>query len=313
MHLGDFGRDFQSGFSHLVFLLEVLLHVLHIVQEVLDAVVRHEGHCGGFAGDGVTQVAALEVIELKVEPVGALPQDAGQQLVGVGQVLVDVVAAVAAFQAAHGDAVGGAVLRSGLQFVPHLHDGVHTTGAADEDLAFVLAVEVEKDTAGEVFRVEFHGASEARLFVDGEDALDRTVFHFRVGDNGQGSSHADAVVSAEGRAVGMQPLALDDGLDGVFLEVVLLVAVLLAYHIHMGLQDDGLAVFHALGGGHSHDDVATVFLDVADLMVFGPFLEVSHHLGFLLRRTRHTEDAVELFPNAFRLEFQDVITHSLLI
>ena len=245
----------------------------------------------------------MEVVELNVEPVGALPQDAGQQLVGVGQVLVDVVAAVAAFQAAHGDAVGSAVFRSGFQFVPHLHDGVHATGAADEDLAFILRVEVEEDTAGEVVRVEFHGASEASLFVDGEDALERTVFHLRVGDDGQGRSHADAVVSAEGRAVGMQPLALDDRLDGVFLEVVLLVAVLLANHVHVGLQDDGLAVFHALGGGHGHDDVATVFLDIADVMVFCPLFEVSHHLGFLLRRTRHTEDAVELFPNAFRLEF----------
>ena len=108
----------------------------------------------------------------------------------------------------------------------------------------------------------------------------------------------------------MQPFAFDDGLDGVFLEVVFLVAVLLAHHVHVGLQDDGLAVFHALGGGHAHDDVATRFLDVFHFMVFCPFLEVSHHLGFLLRRTRHSEDAVELFPNAFRLEFQNIVTHN---
>ena len=43
LHLGDFCRDFQSGFGHLVFLLEVFLHVLHIVQEMRNAVVRYEG------------------------------------------------------------------------------------------------------------------------------------------------------------------------------------------------------------------------------------------------------------------------------
>ena len=88
--------------------------------EVFQAVVRDEGHRRCFASDGVAQVAALEVVELKVEPVGALPQDAGQQLVGVGQVLVDVVAAMATFQAADSDAEGGAFFRSWLQFVPHL-------------------------------------------------------------------------------------------------------------------------------------------------------------------------------------------------
>ena len=82
----------------MVLLLKMFLHVFHIVLEIFHAVIRDEGHCGGFASDGVAQVATLEVIELQVEPVGALPQDAGQQLVGIGQVLVDVVAAVAAFR-----------------------------------------------------------------------------------------------------------------------------------------------------------------------------------------------------------------------
>ena len=80
----------------------------------------------------------MEVVEGKVITAGGFPKDACQQLVGVSEVLVDVVAAMAAFEAFHGDTVGGGFFRSGLQGVPHLHDGVHTAGAADEDLAFVL-------------------------------------------------------------------------------------------------------------------------------------------------------------------------------
>ncbi len=48
---------------------------------------------------------------------------------------------------------------------------------------------------------------------------------------------ADAVVGAERRALGVDPLALDLGLDRVLAEVVDLVGVLLADHVEVALED----------------------------------------------------------------------------
>ena len=46
----------------MVFLLEVLFHVVHIVQEIAHALVGDIDDRRGFAGDGVAEVAALEVV-----------------------------------------------------------------------------------------------------------------------------------------------------------------------------------------------------------------------------------------------------------
>ena len=78
-----------------------------------------------------------------------------------------------------------------------------------------------------------------RLFVHGEERLQRRMNDVLVGQDSHGCSHTYAVVRTEGGAVGGHPLAvvLNVRLDRVFLEVKHAVAVLLRHHIHVPLQD----------------------------------------------------------------------------
>ena len=86
-------------------------------------------------------------------------------------------------------------------------------------------------------------------------------------------STADAVVSTEGGAVSMEPFAIDDGTDGVVVEVVHGTSVLLAYHIDVTLQDELDTVFVARGSRLAHDDVAHLILLVLDTVVLSELLE----------------------------------------
>ena len=58
----------------------------------------------------------------------------------------------------------------------------------------------------------------------------------------------------------MNPAIGDLGLDRIFVEVVLYVTILLADHIYVTLEDDGLAVLHTRRSTLADDDVACLIL-----------------------------------------------------
>ena len=115
-------------------------------------------------------------------------------------------------------------------------------------------------------------AGHAGFLVDGDEHLDGTVLAVGVGDGGQSSGHADAVVSTEGGLVGSHPAVVDNRLDGVGQEVVRLVTVGLRHHVAVGLQHHGSAVLEARGGGNVEEQVAGLVLHHVDLVLSGPFL-----------------------------------------
>ena len=126
---------------------------------------------------------------------------------------------------------------------------VLAAGAADEDLAFVLAIEVQEDAARHKALLESLGTSQARLLIDRKEAFDGAMLDIVRSKDGQLGGDADTVVGTEGRTVGAEPITLDDGFDGVVVEVVLGSVVFLADHVHVRLEDDRLARLHARGGG----------------------------------------------------------------
>ena len=86
--------------------------------------------------------------------------------------------------------------------------GLDAAGAADAERALLFVVEVQEvlrlqHAAGKLGR-----AGQTGFFVDGEDELQRTVRDVLALHHGQRGGHADAVVGAQGGAVGLQPVAV---------------------------------------------------------------------------------------------------------
>ena len=114
-------------------------------------------------------------------------------------------------------------------------------------------------------------------------------------------STADAVVSTQGGTLSGEPLTVDVGLDGVTVEVNLHVHELVAHHVHVALQDDRLAVLHALGGRLANQDVAGFIYFGLQLVAFTPLAEILNHLFLTLGRAGNLVNSGKLFENTLRL------------
>ena len=90
----------------------------------------------------------------------------------------------------------------------------------------------------------------------------------------------------------------DAGFNRVFDEIVLLVVVLLRNHVHVGLQDDALAVFHAGRGGLADDHVAAFILKSFQTEVLRPLDEEFGDFLGMSRRTGNLGERIEVVPDA---------------
>ena len=103
--------------------------------------------------------------------------------------------------------------------------------------------------------------------------------------------HADAVVGTEGRTLCLHPFAVHVGLYGIAGEVEADILVLLAHHVHVTLQHDGLSVLHAGRGWLANDDVARF---VATGVEVQPPTEVEQEVNHLLLMLRGAWYSVHL-------------------
>lgn len=259
----------------------------------------------GFARDGIAQVAAVEAAQAQGEALPTLPEQAGGRLVRIDSSLVDVVARVSALQVGDADAEEAVVGRGRNGRIAERGQRVDAAGAADEQLALVLGVEVDQVGAREHSLAQSESTREAGLLIDREERLEGSVLDRRVEQRGQRGGHADAAVGAERRALGLDPLPVDAGTDGVVLEVELHVGVLLADHVHVRLEDDRRTVLEARGGGFAHDDVARRILAVFDAVALGERHQEVDDPALLLRGARNLRDGIELFPDDARFERGD--------
>ena len=106
-------------------------------------------------------------------------------------------------------------------------------------------------------------------------------------ENSHFHCHTNAVVDTQGCSLCLHPLAVDVSLDGILREVELYVAVLLAYHIHMALQDNRLPVLHAGCRRLADNDVARLVSPGVETKLLSEVEQEVNHLLFLLRRTRY--------------------------
>ena len=284
VRLGDEIFLFELGGQH----VEVCAHLFLIFH-------GHAADGVAVARNGVVEAAALDVNQAHAV-VEVLVEHAGQELVGVGAFLLDVVAGMAAHQALHLDLEEETAGGCGLFLHVEEGLGVGTAGAADEDFAFVLRVKVEQVLAGHEAGLDARGTAQAGLFGAGEEAFDGAVLYAVVGEQGHLHGHADAVVGTEGGALGLHPVAVDVGLDGVVLEVEVQAGHLFADHVHVALHHGGLEVFIARRGRFADEHVARLVLQGLQAQLVAEVHEVGHHLFFLVRRAGylvHLGKAVE--------------------
>ncbi len=157
--------------------------------------------------------------------------------------------------------------------------------------------------------VEHLRPGEAGLLVDGGEDLERAVDHIRVVGERHGGGETDAVVGAEGRPYGANPVAVDLDLDALGHEVVIDVGVLLADHVEVALENDGLGILVALGGGHpDHHGSGRVLLNL--VAVFRrPVLDVFGDLFFVFGRAGDLSDSVEVLPQELGLQIKQRTAH----
>lgn len=107
---------------------------------------------------------------------------------------------------------------------------------------------------------------------------------------GQLDGAADTVVGAQRGALGLQPLTVHIGLDGIVLEIDLHIDELVADHVHVALQDDAGLVLHARRGGLADDDVASLIDLGLQAALLTECFQVLDHLLLVLGRTGNCVD-----------------------
>ena len=179
---------------------------------------------------------------------------------------------------------------------------IQAAGASYAQLALFLGVQVEEDVSLEDAGLQGIGAVHAGFFGIGGEHLDGTVLDGRIFDGGEGKGQADAVVCAQGGAVCGDPLTVHVGIDGILEEVVAAVGGFLGNHVHVALEDDALAFFHAGGGGDADDDVgdgAFAVLDGLKAVGLAPAYQILHHLFLVIGRAGQLSECVEILPDYF--------------
>ena len=244
------------------------------------------------------QTAGLNVGQPEVILLLAQEEEAGQQFVGIGSLLVDVVATVATAQARHLQAEEEHALGHRLRLVGHGGHGAAAARTAHKYFSLILAVQIYQHVAAHEARLHTHGTRESGFLVACEHALHRAVHQVGRREHSHLHGHANAVIGSQRGALGLHPLAVYPGLDGIMVKVERHILVLLAHHVHVALQDDGLAVFHARGGRFADDDIAcivpagvqTQLLPIGKQEVNHFFLPLGRagHTGYLIETIKHT-------------------------
>ena len=121
---------------------------------------------------------------------------------------------------------------------PETDIGIEASGAADEQLALVLRVEVDERPGIEEALFQRLGAVHAGLLGNSKQTLD-TSGGSAVFKQSKACGHADAVIGPERRILGNHPPVFYYVTYRVFAEVVLNSGVLFANHVLVGLQHYG--------------------------------------------------------------------------
>jgi hypothetical protein len=195
-----------------------------------------------------------------------------------------------------------------------LHRGVdvHPASRANHELSHRLVVDVQEDVALQRISSEVVHAIHAGLFVSRDEGFQRTVLDVVALHDGHDGCHADAVVTAQRRTLRLHPVAVDVGLYGVSLEVMVTLVHLLRHHIHVSLQHSRLSILATRSSGLTHHDVLSPVLEGFDAMFLCPVEQELLHPCQVTAWARHLCQEIKVLPNNLRFEVFNCCCHSLL-
>ena len=249
------------------------------------------------------QVSSVNRTEIEIILGGKLGKETVQQLIGVRTVLVDVIARMSARQSLNFHVEEEIILRGINLGVGKLSGRIGTSGTTDEQLALVFRVEVNQNVAIHETFLQGESSRQAGFLVHGEQTFNRTMLDVIGSKYGKLRGDTDAVVRTEGRSFRFQPFSVDDGLNRVVQEIVLHITVLLAHHVDVRLEDDGLQVFLSRSGGFLDEDVSRLILFRFQSLLLSEIEQVGDNLLFLLRRAWHLAYFREITEHGCRFQF----------
>ena len=106
--------------------------------------------------------------------------------------------------------------------------------------------------------------------------------------------NGNAVVRPQGGVIGVQPIAINNILDGVFRKVMGRVGGFFAHHVHMALNNDGRCVFISRCRRHFDQQVAGGVLVDRQLFCLSPVFQPLPDLLFFFRTARDGIDLREV-------------------
>ena len=95
------------------------------------------------------------------------------------------------------------------------------TGTTDIDLTLLFSVEVDQDVTGEELLPKRVSTCQAGLFIDREKSFNLAVSNVVGSQKCQLCGNTNAVVGSQCGAVSLDPVTVDDGFDGIVVEIVL--------------------------------------------------------------------------------------------
>jgi len=217
---------------------------------------------------------------------------------------------VASLEAGNAQDDAGAGLGGFLLLIAEFDAHILTAGASHVEFAFIFRVEVDEDIALKHACFEAVGTVHARFFGGREETFEGPVRDIGGCQECHGGGHADAVIGAQGGAVGAHPFPVDDRLNGILLKVVGFVVVFLGNHVKVPLKDHPFAVFHTGSGRLADDDVARGIADRFQTQRLAEILHVVADFLLVVRGTGNLRQLVEVIPHLLRFQFHYFFTHN---
>ena len=207
-----------------------------------------------------------------------------------------------ALASAHRDGERRRAVRRRLPVRVDVDPRIRAPRTSDREATVFLAVEVDQDRPGQERPVERVRALEADLLGDRHQELERAVLELLVLGESHHGRDRDAVVGAERRAVGLQPLAVADERDPPFGGVVRARRVALADHVQVALEDERRRRLASGGRRYADHEVPPRVLQELEPVLVGPRPNVLDDRLLVTRRARDRRQGLEVRPEGARLE-----------
>ena len=178
-----------------------------------------------------------------------------------------------------------------------------TACTADKEFALVLRIEIYQHITRHETRLHTLCTRQACFLVACENALQGAMAEGAVGKNCHFHSTTYTIISAESGSTSTHPLAIDVCLNGILEEVEVNIVVLFADHIHVTLQNNSWAVFHARTSWFADKNITRFIYKGLKALFHAKLAKEFYHFFFVFGRTWNSVDACEHVEHAGWFQF----------